>query len=83
MAKSLLNPREMDSFREVDKKVIGIDRGLQKQLAAVRADIIIFSRQQLNEAVSVQGYLIAIFEACALMNMALAGFVTANRFSRT
>lgn len=81
MAKSLLNPRGIDSFREVDKQVIGIDRSLQKQLDAVRADIIRFAKQQSYEAMpaKVIGYLAGFFEACSLMFMALAGFAVANR----
>ena len=83
MAKSLLNPQGTDSFREVDKQVIGIDRSLQKQLDAVRVDIIRFAKQQSDEAIPahVIGYLIGLFEACSLMIMALAGFVIGNRFA--
>jgi hypothetical protein len=83
MAKSFLNPREIDSFREVDKKVNGIDRSLQKQLAATRDDIIHFSKQQLDEARSARGngFLAGLFEACSLISMTLAGFVMANWFA--
>ncbi len=83
LAKSLLNPLEIASFREVDKQVIGIDRSLQKQLAAIRSDIIRHSRQQSEEASSAQwnGYLAGFFGACSLMIMALAGFAIAKRFA--
>ena len=83
MAKSMLNPREIDSFREVDKQVIGVDRSLQKQLTALRAEIRLFSKRQLDGTIFAQGndYLAGLFEACSLMIMALAGFVIATRFA--
>lgn len=82
MAKSMLDPRQIDSFREVDKQVVGVDRNLQKQLAAVKAEIRLFSIQQLNETVSAQGnrYLLSLLEASSLLFMALVGFAFASRF---
>lgn len=82
MAKSMLNPLQIDSFREVDKQVVGIDRNLQKHLTAVKAEILLFSNQQLNETMPAQGnrYLLGLLGSLLLLFMALAGFAFACRF---
>jgi methyl-accepting chemotaxis protein len=81
MAKSMLNPRQIDSFREVDKQVVGVDRNLQKSLAAVKAEIQQFANQRLNETMPAQGnrYLLGLLGACSLLIMALVGFAFARR----
>jgi len=82
IAKSMLNPQQIDSFRDVDKQVVGVDRNLQKHLAAVKAEIQLFSKQKLNETMPAQEnrYLLGLLEACSLLIMALAGFAFARRF---
>ena len=81
IAKSMLNPRQMDSFREVDKQVVGVDRNLQKSLAAVKVEIQQFAKQRLNETMPEQGnrYLSGLLGACSLLIMGFAGFAFARR----
>jgi methyl-accepting chemotaxis protein len=82
LAKSRLNPLQIDSFREADQQVVGVDRNLQKHIAAIKAEIQHFSGQQLNETMPEQGnrYLLGLVGALSLLFMALAGFVFASRF---
>ena len=82
LAKSRLNPMQIDSFREVDQQVVGVDRNLQKHIAAVKTEIQHFSNQQLNETMPAQGnrHLLGLVGALSLLFMALAGFVFASRF---
>ena len=82
LAKSRLNPLKMESFREVDQQVVGVDRNLQKHIAAVKAEIKHFSNQQLNETMPAQGnrYLLGLVGALSLLFMALVGFVFGSRF---
>lgn len=79
-AKSMLNPQKIDSFRDVDKLVVGIDRHLQNDLVALETKIRHLSNQQLNEIMPAQGnrYLIGLFGACSLLFMASAGYVFAT-----
>jgi len=80
-AKSMLNPRQMDSFREVDQQVIGVDRHLQDDLATLEATIRNFSNRQLNEIMPAyrSRYLIGLLGTCSLLIMAIIGFAFASR----
>lgn len=82
IAKSRLNPRQIDSFREVDKQVVGVDRNLQQHIAAVKTEIQHFSKQQLKETMPAHGnrYLLGLAGASSLLFMALVGFAFASRF---
>jgi len=82
LAKSRLNPLQIDSFREADQQVVGVDRNLQKHIAAIKTEIQHFSSQQLNETMPKQGsrHLLGLVGALSLLFMALAGFVFASRF---
>jgi len=82
LAKSRLNPLQTNSFREADQQVVGVDRNLQKHIAAIKTEIQHFSYQQLNEAMPEQGnrHLLGLVGALSLLFMALAGVVFANRF---
>jgi len=79
-AKSMLNPREIDSFHEVDQQVIGVDRHLQDDLATLETEIRQFSNQQLNEIMPAHRsrYLIGLLVACSLLIMAIIGFAFAS-----
>ena len=81
MAKSILNPRQINSFREVDKRVVGVDRNLQKSLAAVKAEIQQFASQRLKAETPTRGnrYLLGLIGTCSLLIMALVGFAFARR----
>jgi methyl-accepting chemotaxis protein len=82
MAKSTLNSHENNSYLEVDKLVIGIDRSLQQRIANVKSEIQKFNDLQLNEAILTQGNrnLLGILGALSLLAMSLAGYFTARRF---
>jgi methyl-accepting chemotaxis protein len=79
-AKSMLNPRQIDSFREVDQQVIGVDRHLQDDFATLEADIRQFSNQQLNKIMPAyrSRYLIGLLGACSLLIIAIIGFAFAS-----
>jgi hypothetical protein len=81
-AKFKLHPRQVDSYLETDKQVIGVDRKLQNHLAAVKTEIQHFSNQQMNETMPARGdrYLFGLLGALSLLFMALVGFVFASRF---
>jgi hypothetical protein len=81
-AKSRLNPRQIDSFRDVDKQVVGLDRHLQDDFAALETEIRDFSNQQLNEIMPAQRnrYLLGLLGAISLLVMAILGFVFASLF---
>jgi len=82
MAKSSLNPRQIDSFREVDKQVVGVDRKLQEHIASVKNVIQHFSKQQLIETMPSQWnrFLLGLVVASSLLIMSLVGFAFASRF---
>ncbi len=83
LARIMLNPGRVDSYHEVDTQIIGVDRNLQRHIAAVRADIEKFSRQQLNGTSRAQKdrfLLIGLLEALSLLIMSLAGIVFAGYF---
>ncbi len=79
-AKSMLNPRQIDSFHEVDQQVIGVDRHLQDDLATLETEIRHYSDQQLSEIMPVhrRRYLIGLLGACSLLIMAIIGFAFAS-----
>jgi methyl-accepting chemotaxis protein len=81
-AKSILKQQQIDSFREVDKQIIGADRHLQNDFAALETEIRDFSNQQLNEIMPAQRnrYLLGLLGAISLLVMALLGFVFASLF---
>jgi hypothetical protein len=82
LAKSSLNPRQIDSFREVDKQVVGVDRKLQEHIASVKKEIQHFSKQQLIETMPSQAnrFLLGLVVASSLLIMSLVGFAFASRF---
>ena len=82
-AKSMLNPRQKDSFRDVDNQVIGVDRHLQSDLAELETEIRHFSNLQLNEIMPApwNRYLIGLLGACSLLVMCNIG-LTCQLFSR-
>lgn len=82
IAQTMLNPRQIDSFREVDKQVIGVDRNLQQHIAIVKTDIVHFSKQQLNGTMPAQGnrYLLGLLGGLSLLIMSLVGFFFASHF---
>ena len=79
---SRLNPRQIDSFRDVDKQIFGVDRHLQDDFAALETEIRDFSNQQLNEIMPAQRnrYLLGLLGAISLLVMAILGFVFASLF---
>jgi len=81
-AKSILKQQQIDSFREVDKQIIGADRHLQNDFAALETEIRDFSNQQLNEIMPAQRnrYLLGLLGAISLLVMAILGFVFASLF---
>lgn len=83
LAKTMLNPRRVDSYHEVDRQVVGVDRNLQRHIAVVRADIEEFSRQQLEGSSPEQvnyRLLIGLLGASALLIMSVTGVVFAGYF---
>jgi hypothetical protein len=80
-AKFKLDPRQVDSYLETDKQVIGVDRKLQNHIAVVKTEIQHISNQQLKETMPVQGnrYLLGLLGASSLLVMALVGYVFASR----
>ncbi len=83
LARIMLNPGRVDSYHEVDTQIIGVDRNLQRHIAAVRANIENSSRQQLSGTARSQKnrfLLIGLLEALSLLFMALAGVVFAGYF---
>jgi len=82
IAISRLNPRQIDSFRDVDKQIFGVDRHLQDDFAALETEIRDFSNQQLNEIIPAQRnrYLLGLLGAISLLVMAILGFVFASLF---
>ena len=79
---SRLNPRQIDSFRDVDKQIFGVDRHLQDDFAALETEIRDFSNQQLNEIMPAQRnrYLLGLLGAISLLVMAILGFAFASLF---
>jgi hypothetical protein len=82
MAKSVLNPRDNNSYLDVDKLVIGIDRSLQQHIANVKTEIENFAELKLKEPIPTQGnrYMLGILGALSLLAMSLAGYFFASRF---
>ncbi len=82
LANTLLNSQKRDSYLEVDKQVIGVDRNLQKDIAKLRDDIEYFSDHELNEAMPSQMnlYLIGLLGSVSLLVMSLAGLFFVSRF---
>jgi methyl-accepting chemotaxis protein len=81
-AKSVLNPRQNQSYLETDKLVIGVDRKLQHHIAVVKTEIHQFSNQQLKETMpsDENRYLLGLLEASSLLAMSLVGFIFTSRF---
>lgn len=79
-AHSKLKPRQIESSREVDRQVAGVDRSLQQHLASVRADIERQTRNQLQAVIPARGqrYLLAGLLTAALLFMAFLGFALAS-----
>ncbi len=83
VAQAKLNPQRADSFRAVDREVIGMDRDLQRHIAAVKQDIELLAKQQLSgtaPAHTRQYVLLSLLGAASLLSMALIGFAFASRF---
>lgn len=80
-AKSVLDPRQIESYLETDKLVIGVDRKLQHHISVVKAEIQRFSDQQLKETmpVDVNRYLLGLMGAASLLVMSLVGLIFASR----
>lgn len=84
LAKIKLDPGRMDSFREADTQVVGIDRKLQHHIAVVRIDMDNFSRQQLYGPLPKQVnsfLLLGMLGASSLLVMSLLGVLFAMRFN--
>jgi methyl-accepting chemotaxis protein len=81
-AKSFLKPQKIDSFRDVDKLILGADRNLQIDSAALKTEMRDFSNQQLKQIMPTQWnrYLLGLLGAISLLVMAILGFVFARRF---
>ena len=81
-AKSVLNPRQIESYLETDKLVIGVDRKLQHHIAVVKTEIQRFSDQQLKETMPVDEnrFLLGLMGTSSLLAMSLAGLIFASRF---
>ncbi len=83
LAQTRLIPKRIESFREVDKQIMGIDRSLQQHIASVKANIKHLSEQQLSGTLPTQRkrYLtVGLLGGSSLMFMALIGFIFASRF---
>lgn len=82
LAKTLLNSQKKDSYLEVDKQAIGVDRDLQKHIAELRTDIEYFSDHELNETVPsrMNLYLIGLLGTMSLLIMSLGGLFFARHF---
>jgi hypothetical protein len=82
LANTRLNSQKKDSYLEVDKQAIGVDRNLQKHIADLRADIEYFSDYELNETVPsrMHLYLIGLLGALSLLIMSLGGVFFARHF---
>ncbi len=81
LGQAMLNRQKIDSFHKVDLLVMGVDRKLQHDIAAVKADIENFTKQQLSEIMPPQNYhylLIGLLGAILLFTMSLAGFIFAS-----
>jgi hypothetical protein len=80
-AKSVLNPKNNNSYLDADKLVIGMDRGLQQHIAKVKSDIERLTEQQLKQPIPIQGnrYLFGFVGALSLLAMSLVGFFFAHR----
>jgi hypothetical protein len=81
-AKSMLKQQQIDSFREADKNIAGVDRHLQNDFAILRTEIRDFSNQQLNQIMPAQWnrYLLGLLGAISLLVMAILGFAFASLF---
>jgi hypothetical protein len=81
-AKSFLKPQQIDSFRDVDKLILGADRNLQTDSAALITEIREFSNQQLKQIIPIQWnrYLLGLLGAISLLVMAILGFAFARLF---
>ena len=53
-AKTQLNSKKKDTFRDVDKLAIGVDRNLQQHIATIKADVENYSMAQLSGAIPVR-----------------------------
>lgn len=75
LAKTLLHPEQKDTFHEVDKQAIGVDRNLQQHIAIVKNDIESFAKMQLDVTVPTRGklLLLGLLGAMSLLVMSLAG----------
>jgi methyl-accepting chemotaxis protein len=84
LAKSRLNPRDINSYLESDQLVIGVDRKIQRHIAVVKTEIQHFSNQQLNKSVPVQGdrYMLGLVGALSLLIMTLVGLLFGSYFSK-
>ncbi len=82
-AQTRLNPQRTDSFRVVDREVLGMDRDLQRHIAAVKDDVELLARRQLggtDRAGDRQYVLLGFLATASLLSMALIGFAFASRF---
>lgn len=83
VAQAKLDPRHIESFHVVDRQVIGMDRDLQRHIAAVKEDVELLARQQLGGTAPADGrqyLLLGFLGAASLLSMALIGFAFASRF---
>lgn len=82
-AQAGLNPQRADSYRKVDQQVIGMDRELQRHIAAVKDGIEQLAKLQLAASAPAHGrqyVLLGLLGAASLLSMALIGFAFASRF---
>jgi len=84
LAKTLLNSQKKDSYLEVDKQVIGVDRNVQKHIADLRDDIEYYFDHELDETMpsQINLYLIGLLGALSLLIMSLGGFFFARLSAR-
>jgi len=82
LAKSRLNPLDINSYLESDQLVIGVDRKIQRHIAVVKAEIQHFSNQQLNKLVPAQGdrFMLGLVGALSLLIMSLVGLLFGSNF---
>ncbi|MBI3901779.1 MAG: hypothetical protein HY306_02355 [Nitrosomonadales bacterium] len=89
LAQTMLDSRHPQSFREVDRQVLGVDRNLQQHISRLKDNIERQTKQQLARlgalgAMQINGrhYLLFGLMGVVLLGMTLAGFVLAYRLQR-
>lgn len=82
LAKTLLHPGQKDTFHEVDKQAIGVDRNLQQHISIVKTDIETFAKQQLEGAKLTQEkrLLLGLLGTMSLLIMSLLGVFFVSYF---